>query len=72
MDAAANVAGVVRSKMDDSKTQAVNFAVKANVLEEFLYSNNIAFESANSTQRLELPDIAEKAEKFTVLVGCWE
>ena len=68
MDAAANVAGVVRSKMDDSKkTQAVNFAVKAYVLEEFLYSNNLAFEIANSTQRLELPDIAEKAERFTVL-----
>ncbi|MDE0745654.1 MAG: hypothetical protein OSB66_07980 [SAR202 cluster bacterium] len=23
-------------------------------------------------EKLELPDIAEKAETFTVLVGCWE
>ena len=23
-------------------------------------------------EKLELPDITEKAESFTVLVGCWE
>ena len=37
-----------------------------------LSSNNVSFEKAESTEKLELPDIAEKAEKFTVLVGCWE
>ena len=30
------------------------------------------FEKADSTKELKLPDIAEKAETFTVLVGCWE
>jgi len=28
--------------------------------------------SAESTEELKLPDIAEKAERFTVLVECWE
>jgi hypothetical protein len=32
----------------------------------------IAFEKADLGGKLELPDIAEKAETFTVLVGCWE
>jgi hypothetical protein len=31
-----------------------------------------AFASAIRLIGLELPDIAEKAERFTVLVGCWE
>ena len=26
---------------------------------------------ADTVEKLELPDIAEKAETFTVLVGCW-
>ena len=47
-------------------------AVKSYLVEGFLSSNNASFEKAESTEKLELPDIAEKAEKFTVLVGCWE
>ena len=47
-------------------------AVKSYLVEGLLSSNNVSFEKAESTEKLELPDIAEKAEKFTVLVGCWE
>jgi hypothetical protein len=32
----------------------------------------VPFEKADLGEKLELPDIAEKAEAFTVLVGCWE
>jgi len=35
-------------------------------------TNNVSFEKAESTQKLELPDFADKAGRFTVLVECWE
>jgi V8-like Glu-specific endopeptidase len=79
LDSSGNVVGVaikILSKKYADATghiaQNVNFAVKSNIVENFLQSNNIAFQIAASTKRLELPDIAEKAERFTVLVGCWE
>ena len=52
--------------------QNVNFAIKSTILEGFLEANKVSYEKADSTEELELPDIAEKAETFTVLVGCWE
>ena len=79
LDGSGNVVGVVSaglSKKYADQTghiaQNVNFAVKSYLVEGFLSSNNVSFEKADSTQKLELPDIAEKAERFTVLVGCWE
>ena len=72
LDAAGNVVGVVVSGLDDAKTQSINFAVKSNIVENFLSSNNVPYEKSDSREKLELPDIAEKAERFTVLVGCWQ
>jgi S1-C subfamily serine protease len=79
LDSSGNVVGVaikILSKKYADATghiaQNVNFAVKSNVVEGFLQSNNIPFQTAASTENLELPDIAEKAETFTVFVGCWE
>ena len=72
LDVAGNVVGVVVSGLDDAKTQSINFAVKSNIVENFLSSNNVSYEKADSTEELKLPDIAEKAERFTVLVGCWQ
>ena len=81
LDSSGNVVGVVshglsKKYADQSGhiAQNVNFAVKSYLVEGFLSSNNVSFEkyAALITQKLELPDIAEKAEKFTVLVGCWE
>tara|TARA_B100001079_G_C16008273_1_gene339152 strand:- start:27 stop:374 length:348 start_codon:yes stop_codon:yes gene_type:complete len=79
LDSSGNVVGVVshglsKKYADQSGhiAQNVNFAVKSYLVEGFLSSNNVSFEKAESTEKLELPDIAEKAEKFTVLVGCWE
>ena len=46
--------------------------MKSHLAEGFPSVNNVFFEKAESTEKLELPDIAEKAERFTVLVGCWE
>jgi V8-like Glu-specific endopeptidase len=72
LDFSGNVVGVVVSGLDDAITQTINFAVKSYLVEGFLSSNNVPFQTADSTEKLELPDIAEKAERFTVLVGCWE
>jgi S1-C subfamily serine protease len=72
MDASGNVIGIVRSGLDNAETQLVNFAVKSTILEGFLSSNKVPFEKADLTEELKLPEIAEKAEAFTVLVGCWE
>jgi len=72
LDASGNVIGVVSSKLDDAENQLVNFATKSTILEGFLRANKVPFEKADLGEKLELPDIAEKAETFTVLVGCWE
>jgi len=79
LDRSGNVVGVVikglSKKYADATghiAQNVNFAVRSNIVVGFLQSNNIPFQAAASTEKLELPDIAEKAEAFTVFVGCWE
>jgi S1-C subfamily serine protease len=79
LDRSGNVVGVVikilSKKYADATghiAQNVNFAVKSNIVVGFLQSNNIPFQTAASKEKLELPDIAEKAEAFTVFVGCWE
>ena len=72
LDNSGNVIGVVSAKLNDSNTQLVNFATKSTILEGFLKANKVPFEKADLGDKLELPDIAEKAETFTVLVGCWE
>jgi S1-C subfamily serine protease len=79
LDQSGNVIGVVSSGLSKRYAeesghiaQNVNFAIKSTILEGFLKANKVPFEKADSTEKLELPDIAEKAETFTVLVGCWE
>ena len=52
--------------------QNVNFAVKSYVAEGFLSSNGADYETAESVEDMKTSDIAEKAERFTVLVGCWQ
>jgi hypothetical protein len=55
-----------------TKSSALTYETKSTILEGFLKVNKVPFEKADSKEKLELPDIAEKAETFTVLVGCWE
>ena len=79
LDSSGNVVGVVShilsKKYADQTghiTQNVNFAVKSYLVEGFLSSNNVTFEKAELAKELNLPDIAEIAEQFTVLVECWD
>jgi serine protease Do len=79
LDNSGNIVALVSSGLSkdyainsDHIAQNVNFAVKSYLIEGFLTANGVTYEKAESTELLELPDIAEKAETFTVLVGCWE
>lgn len=79
LDHSGNVIGVVSSSLSKQYAekmghiaQNVNFAIKSKTLQRFLKSNRVSFKRVESKKKLELPDIAEKAERFTVLVGCWE
>ena len=40
--------------------------------EAFLSSYGVEFEKAKSIEKLEIADIVEMAETYTVLVACWE
>ena len=79
LDATGNVVGVVSHMLSkgyaiqtDHIAQNVNFAVKSYIVEGFLTANGVTYDKAESPETLSLPKIAEKAETFTVLVGCWQ
>ena len=79
LDLSGNVVGIVSSGLSKKYADAtghiaqnVNFAVKSYVAEGFLSSNGVDSERAESVEELRTADIAEKAERFTVLVGCWQ
>lgn len=79
LDENGNVIGVVVAKLNAIQTaiatggdipQNVNFAVKATVLAGFLSTNNVSFSLGNSTTRLEPADLAEHAQRMSVLIEC--
>ena len=80
LDRAGNVVGVVTSKLDavkmmayaDEIPQNVNFALKASLVRDFLDANAVSYETKRSTEKMEIPDIADKAGQFTFLVECWQ
>jgi hypothetical protein len=79
LDLSGNVVGIVSSGLSKRYADAtghiaqnVNFAVKSLLAEGFLSANGVDFEKVESLEKLETADIAEKAERFTVLVGCWQ
>ncbi len=78
LDQAGNVIGIVVSKLDALKLaqrtgdlpQNVNFAIKGEVMREFLESNKIEFETSDAAARLENTEIARRGAAFTVRVRC--
>ncbi|MEM7123557.1 MAG: trypsin-like peptidase domain-containing protein [Pseudomonadota bacterium] len=75
LDSSGNVIGVVSSELvrgyDDVSPQNVNFAIKTQIALIFLDSQDVAYQTATSTEELETTDIADSAEEFTHLVECW-
>jgi hypothetical protein len=77
-DQAGNVIGVVVSKLDALKVaervgdlpQNVNFAIRGDVVRNFLEDNNIVFTASNDSARLENTEIASRGAAATVRVRC--
>jgi S1-C subfamily serine protease len=79
LDYKGDVIGMVDSKLNEvawaSKTgdipQNVNFAIKANVLTNFLDAHSITYGVASDDDpTLELPAIGDRAKRFTVFILC--
>jgi stage V sporulation protein K len=70
VDQSGNVIGVVVSKLSDYTQQNVNFAIKINVLTEFLDSHGVSY----STDAIDNPlpgfELASKAQSISVLILC--
>jgi len=72
------VVGIVVAKLNAIETakvtgdipQNINFAIKGNVVTNFLESNEVSFEQDAGQTKLEVPALAEMAKTFTVLVQC--
>jgi len=78
LDSSGNLIGVssqILSKRYADNTghiaQNVNFAIKSYIVEGFLQSSSVEYEVGQLEDRLELPEIADKAKTFTVLVSCF-
>jgi S1-C subfamily serine protease len=73
-----DVIGVVNAKLDEivvaeaigTLPQNVNFAIKSNVLTNFLDANSVQYDQVESSVDLELTGVAAKAQRFTLLVTC--
>ena len=77
-DQAGNIIGRVVSKLDAPKIakrigdlpQNVNFAIRGEVLSDFLQKNNVEFTPSEDTTRLENTDIASQCAAVAVRVRC--
>jgi S1-C subfamily serine protease len=80
LDSSGAVVGVVVSMLDalaiakvtGEVPQNVNFAIKTAIVRVFLDSNHVAYRVARSTPKQDVPEIARKAQQFTVRVECWQ
>ncbi len=78
IDRSGNIVGVVQAKLDAIKVASVtgdipeniNFAINVSVLRTFLDANNQHYDLETSAKEMSVPDAADVARKFTVLVEC--
>jgi S1-C subfamily serine protease len=74
LDQSGNVVGIISSGIDKpvngSMTQNINFAIKTAVVRTFLDSNGVAYKVVSSEKQLPIPEIGERARKFTSFVTC--
>ena len=67
LDQSGTVVGIVSTGRDDD-----NGAVKSSVAEQFLAVNLVDYAKADSARILDPAGIAQDAEKYTVVVWCWQ
>jgi S1-C subfamily serine protease len=80
LDFGGGIVGVVNAKLNElawasqtgSLPQNVNFAIKGNVLANFLEAHSVPYLSEPRAADIGLVAIAERARQFTVLVVCWQ
>ena len=79
LDYSGNVVGVVEGKLNaitvfkvtDDLPQNVNFAIKANVVTNFLDANSVPYTRGSlGSPALQLPEIAERAKALSVTIEC--
>jgi S1-C subfamily serine protease/Holliday junction resolvasome RuvABC ATP-dependent DNA helicase subunit len=70
VDQSGNVIGVVVSRLTDYTQQNVNFAIKVNVLTEFLDSHGVSYSTDASDNPLHGFELAAKAQSIAVLIVC--
>jgi S1-C subfamily serine protease len=79
LDYSGNVVGVVEGKLNaievftviNDLPQNVNFAIKANVVTNFLDANNVAYTSGTlGSTALQSTEIAERAKSLAVIIEC--
>ena len=70
LDRNGHVIGVVTSGLTEA--QSIGYATKADVLQAFLETHHVRFETAESTDegRISVPDIVDQAIRYTVPVRC--
>ena len=72
------VVGIVNAKLNEiawaRKTgdlpQNVNFAIKENVILSFLEAHSIKYRSSAPLEKLDLPAVTDRAQRFTAYVAC--
>ena len=70
LDQSGNVIGVVVARLSDHTQQNVNFAIKVNVLTEFLDTHGVPYSTEASEHPLRRVELAEKAQSIAVLILC--
>lgn len=78
LDFGGAVIGVVNARINDlavaavtgSLPQNVNFAIKANVLSNFLDAHSVAYRTSEAEKTMDLATVGTRARQFTVMVHC--
>lgn len=75
LDDKGNVIGVSVSGLNAEYSgggSTINFGIKSLTLAGFLETNRVALDENLSTRIQDVPDLVEKAEKYTLLIECYE
>ena len=75
LDENGNVIGVSVGGLKDEFSEGgsdINFGIKSLTLAGFLETNRVLLDENLSNRSQPVPDLVEKAEKYTVLLECYE
>lgn len=80
MDLSGNIVGIVASRINalavaevtGTLPENINFAIKSGIVRNFLEANQIDYETAQSTSKLDPADVGEIATKSVVMLECFK